>query len=348
MSGTERSTEAGRLRRLLSRALVFTGTAVAGTSAVWLLGAGIATADSTETTLFGEQDQPVDVAEMIDTSSRGPVAPVEEPEREESNSSGPAVLAPAEVAPAEVDATGILTRVEKVTDEIASTPERDSEAVTAPVSDSVHELVDQARPVLEPAGEVTRPVLEPAGEVTGEVVEPVRKVTESVGAGLEPVEQSLDPLVPDVSETLPIIAPDRNTDCPEPAPHESAQVLPEHRDTPPIPRADPAPAPASQSIDTTGSRSTPDPSTVGVRDDADGVPEPRPLPWWQPLVPMPAPLSAACGGATGDSGGSNGGVGLCWLFGAALLSESRGGITARRTTPALTGGPKPQPGTNPD
>ncbi|MBA8827686.1 hypothetical protein FHX42_005091 [Saccharopolyspora lacisalsi] len=340
MSGTERSTESGRLRRLLNRALVFTGTAVAGTSAVWLLGAGIATA---ETTSFGEEDQPVDVAEMVETSSRGPVDPVEESGQDGSNSSGPATL-----DPTELDATRILTRVERVTDEIASTPERDSGAVTAPVSDSVHELVRQARPVLEPVDEVTRPVLEPAGEVTGEVLEPVRKVTESVGTGLEPVEQSLDPLVPDVSETLPIVAPDRNADCPEHAPNENAQVLPDHRDASPMPRTDPAPVPASQSIGTTESRPTPSPDTVGVRDGADVPPEPRPLPWWQPLVPMPAPLSSGCGGATGDSGGSNGGVGLCWLFGAALLSETRGSTTTRRTTPALTGGPKPQPGTNPD
>ncbi|MDR7302050.1 hypothetical protein [Haloactinomyces albus] len=35
-----------RLRRMLTRALVFTGTTVAGTSVAWLLGAGIAAADS--------------------------------------------------------------------------------------------------------------------------------------------------------------------------------------------------------------------------------------------------------------------------------------------------------------
>lgn len=321
MSGVEQRSEGGRLWRSLTRALVFAGTAAAGTSAAWLLGAGLATA---ETGTLDGAESPAGVSEAV-TPERGRIV-------------GEVTDRVAEFDLEELDAAELVADAEAMTRTVVTGLETDgSDVVPPPVVDPVRGVVHEAEPVLEPVRKVTDEVLSLDRNTLPETVE----------TGLGSVEH----LVSGTSEVPPSTSPPQ--DGPDPAPareaHENTAAGP--HEVPPVPHVNTVPTepvPAS-TLDNRATSSTASRVVESDRDVSDGAavpsaPRPLPLPW-HPLVPA-APSPPACG-CTGDGHGS-GGVGLGWLFGAAFLSEPRSGLVARRSAPVPTGGPKPQPGTTPD
>lgn len=328
MSGVDQRSGGIRVRRLLTRVLVFTGTTVAGTSAAWLLGAGIAAASSG--CLLGELDTSSEVP-AVDTvrpesgsaphERRSPDAAAPDAGRHDAATFGLADLDPALLAP-----------------QSCSDARPGSRDVLAPVEDSVRDVVDDAEPVLSP-------VRRAAGAVLPGKDGP-QPLPETVDEGLEALEPlvptSADPPPEDLSPPPPPSGDeDRGTGDPDtavppraPAPVPPADVVP----SVPTPRTPAAATGTRVSVQEEAA-----PSRVG-RSHAPAVPH-APSP--EPFRPVPAvvPAAAVCGFADGNSSSS---LGLGSQFLPAPRCAPLAGTASGHGAYALPAGTDPQPGTTPD
>lgn len=308
------------LLRVLTRAVVFTGTTVAGTSVAWLLGAGIAAADSSAPPDGSDcASREASAHESVDSEC------IRASDADRSRDAAMFGLA-------DLDSATLLA-----SESTTGTEPGDCGALTT-VTGAVREVLHSTDPILTPVQRAADEVL-PGKDGR-------RPLPETIDQGLDALEQ---PLFPEPSEppskdrNPPSVPTDGDGDG-----DESSVTLPSR-----APGAEPSAdlAPPAASADThvaaAGNRAMPHTTSTKPTSESNSVPAAPHGTESSPLLPSHAvvPGMTGCGSAT--DGHSNS------IFGIGRQDDLRpparvAGIAPGHGMSAPMNGTRPQPGTTPD
>ncbi|RCW47196.1 hypothetical protein DFQ14_101542 [Halopolyspora algeriensis] len=342
MSGADQCSEGTRVRRVLNRALVFTGTTVAGTSIAWLLCTGVAAAADSD-----PSDAP-DCASPVSSEEKR-AAPESDPPVGEGLgkavtlvSSGLGSAAPDTDRSVSDDSTRSIPDG-PTSDEPAAQGRGESCGVLAPVAGAVRDTVHSADRVLTPVRRAADEVL--AGEGGHE------SLPGAIDRSLDALERPLRSLLPGTSAPPP---EDRNTPDSSHGGDDDDAGAEDEVSAPPRDFAVTSPTGPVSSTPKIEEHSAS--AEAGAAFHADsawsapgsrGAPDVPPGPGPVPMQPMAAVVPAV-----GNSGGTTDGHAHIGLLpgrsDGSSLSTPLSSSALARSALALERGTRPQPGITPD
>ncbi len=364
MSDVDQRSGGTRLRRFLARTLAVAGTTAAGASAAWVLGAGVAAAAG--------QGSPGDVPVEAEDASATAVRPVSVEGNCETASDAVRLrlgtadralgdLVSPDGAEDRADAGGAEVSDHVVAVDSAPVPPQDGRSEDTPQCADA-----DARPAHPAPGDAG-----PVGRVTDSVkgvlhraepvLRPVRRAGDALtGDGLLPEPGGRGPLPGIIGDDLPgrttpvLERPgDAAGDGSASRPGTSAPRGPDAPSTRDRSAAREAPVPPGPSTADPGTSDSAPIAAPSVRDDlsfhepASDRHGPRSVPAL-PVGPVPASTPCAPDGHLTTSSGVPGGAGLTGQNGRQTPFAASCALGSHAGVPALSGGPRPQPGVTPD